>query len=296
MPPWFIPVIAATFIYGAINFLYKVAAERQLHSDRIVNMVGAAVALLSLLTLTAAQRGNPFPVFTRGVFLYAFFNGLFFGLGALTKFAALRHAPAGTVFPLNRLNNMMVMLAGFLFFGDRPSVVQAAGLALTILVIALVSLDRPDSSGGHNFPHRKRGVVCALLSATCTASSMTVGKLLADTQENRLAYICCSYFLVFLITSAMTAVRKGSLPRGGRTGWMPVLAFGLMIGGLNYGGYFLVLKGFGMGPISLVQAILSMSMVIPIALSCVFYRERLSPANKLAIVLAVISAALISSP
>lgn len=295
MASWFIPVIAATFIYGAINFLYKVAAERQLNSDRVVNVVGAAVALMSLLTLSAAQGGSPLPVFTRSVFQYAFFNGLFFGLGALTKFAALKHAPAGTVFPLNRLNNMMVMVVGFVFFGDRPGAMQTAGLALTVMVIALVSLDRPDESG-RTCPHRTRGIIYALLSATCTAASMTVGKLLADTQENRLAYICCSYFLVFLITSALTAAKGGTFPRGGQTGWIPILLFGLLIGGLNYGGYFLVLKGFGMGPISLVQAILSMSMVIPIALSCAFYRERLSPANKIAIVLAVVSAVLISSP
>ncbi|MGD9873807.1 MAG: DMT family transporter [Kiritimatiellia bacterium] len=293
MESWFIPVISATFIYGAINFLYKVVAERNLNADRVVNAVGASVAVLSLLTLAAAQGGKTPAVFTRGVFTYAFFNGLFFGLGALTKFAALKHAPAGTVFPLNRLNNVMVMLVGFLFFHDRPSMMQTAGLALTIGVIALVSLDRPDDSG-RPFPRKKRGMIFAMLSASCTAASMTVGKLLADTGENRLAYICCSYFLVFLITTALSAVKGHDLSPRAHPNWKSTLAFGVMIGSLNYAGYFLVLKGFGLGPISLVQAILSMSMVIPIALSYLFYRERLSPANKIAIALAVISAVLIS--
>lgn len=293
MESWFIPAISATFVYGTLNFLYKAAAERGLDSDRVVNTVGASVAALSLLTLFATQKENTLSVFTRGVFLYAFCNGLFFGLGALSKFAALRHAPAGTVFPLNRLNNLMVMLVGFLFFRDRPSMMQAAGLVLTIFVIALVSLDRPDESG-RPFPHKKRGMIYALLSASCTAASTTVGKLLAGTSENRLAYICCSYFLVFLITTALSAARGKNLAPKSHPKWKSTLVFGLLIGGLNYGGYFLVLKGFGLGPISLVQAIMSMSMVIPIALSCLFYGERLSPANKAAIALAAVSAALIS--
>lgn len=136
------------------------------------------------------------------------------------------------------------------------------------------------------------GILLALASAVFTSLSMTVGKLLADSSSNRIAYIGASYTLVFLFTLGRNlAIHRGrAFHFHRRTGEMA--AFGAAIGLLNFAGYFLVLQAFGSGPISLSQAIFSSSIVVPIVLSRWFYREELTPLRAAAVGLAILSVVL----
>ena len=52
MEPWVIYTLSATLLYGALNFLFKMAAERGHDTDGLVSVVGLAVAVMALATLT----------------------------------------------------------------------------------------------------------------------------------------------------------------------------------------------------------------------------------------------------
>lgn len=288
-----INTLAGTLLYGVLNFLFKVAAEKGYKADLLVNIVGLTVSVMALGTLFFTTE-NALAQFTRPVLTYAVFNGLFFALGSLAKFGALQQAPAAIVFPLNRLNTVLVMLVGFLFFHEAPRPMQMAGMAMGIGVLVMITLEQRSHFRSTGDRIILLGVLFAVGSAVFTALSMTVGKLLAESSSNRLAYICVSYALVFLFTLGKQCVVR----RGVR--WLPellnpaMLLYGGSIGLLNYVGYFLVLQAFGSGPISLSQAIFSSSILIPILLSRLFYHERLTPMRLGAIVLAILSVVFIS--
>ncbi|MCD6412910.1 MAG: hypothetical protein J7L54_02040 [Elusimicrobia bacterium] len=53
---WFYAILSATFIYGLINFLYKVGAAKKYQSSSIVNVQAATVAILSLIFVVALKR------------------------------------------------------------------------------------------------------------------------------------------------------------------------------------------------------------------------------------------------
>jgi len=280
-------------LYGLLNFLFKVAAEKGYTADLLVNLVGLTVSVLAFGTLIVTTE-NPLTQFTRPVLTYALFNGLFFALGSLAKFGALKKAPAAIVFPLNRLNTVLVMLVGFLFFQEAPRPMQIAGMVMGIGVLVLITLEQRNhfkSSGDRTL---LLGVLFAVGSAVFTALSMTVGKLLAESSSNRLAYISVSYALVFLFTLGKQSVKQRGMQ------WLPQLLngpmflYGSAIGLLNFVGYFLVLQAFGSGPISLSQAIFSSSILIPIVLSRLFYHEKLTPMRMAAIALAILSVVFIS--
>lgn len=295
MEPWAVYTIGATVLYGLLNFLYKMAAERGHDTDGLVSVVGLAVAVLALGTLpfTAPRPGA---AFTGPVLGFAFFNGLFFALGSLAKYAALKRAPAAIVFTLDRMNTVAVMAIGFAFFGETPRPVQGLGIAVGLGVLAVAAAEQREHARASRYPARSAGIVLALGSALFTALSMTVGKLMAETPGNRIAYIAASYALVWLFTGGREAVRRRRSGRPRRRFDRELAGFGMAIGALNYGGYFLLLQAFGRGPISLSQAIFGSSIVVPILLARWVYGERLTPLRGAALALALLSVVLIGAP
>ena len=296
MEPWILSTLLATLLYGALNFLFKVAAERGHDADSLVNVVGLSVAIMATAVL-AATAPRPWRAFSPPVFAYAAFNSLFFALGSLAKFGALARAPAAVVFPLNRLNTVGVMLIGFLFFGETPGPFQSLGILAGFGVLGAVALEERSRAGTGRSSAHAAGILLAVASALFTSLSMTVGKLLADSHLNRIAYVAASYALVYFFTLARTALRPKCVPPPSRRS-IPRrrerVVFGVAIGALNFAGYYLVLKAFGSGPISLSQAIFSSSIVVPILLSRWIYREKLTPLRHAALALAILSVALIS--
>jgi uncharacterized membrane protein len=64
-------------------------------------------------------------------------------------------------------------------------------------------------------------------------------------------------------------------------------------GFLNFAGYLLVLQAFSAGPLSLIHPVFSMAIIIPIALSAVAFKEKLTPRNIIAVVLCLLAIVLI---
>ena len=294
MEPWLVSTLIATALYGAMNFLFKVAAERKHDANGLLVFVGLSVALLAFATLRW-QTPNPSEAVTQTVLFYALFNGLFFALGSLAKYASLKRAPAAIVLPVNRLNTLIVILIGFLFFHETPAPLQGLGILAGLGVLAAILWEQRAPVQTQTRPRALAGILFALGSALCTSLSMTAGKLLTHTPSNRIAYIAVSYSLVFLYALAQALALRRRLRFRLRARHLEMVAFGIAIGALNYIGYFFVLRAFGSGPISLSQAIFTSSIIVPIVLSRWFYRETLTPHRLAAIALAILSVVLMSA-
>ncbi len=293
MDIWLVYALSATFLYGSLNFLFKAAAERGHDADGLVNVVGLSVAVMAFGTLWATTA-RPLEEITGPVLAYAFFNGLFFALGSLAQYGALKRAPAAVIFPLNQFSTVAVMAIGFVFFREVPRPVQVLGIAAGLGMLGTITFEHRHQIRNAGRTGVGGGMGLGLASAVFVASSLTVGKLLADSPANRIAYIGASYTLVFLFTLGWNLRTRRGRPRRGtrRTGEM--VAFGSAIGLLNFAGYYLVLQAFGSGPISLTQAIFSSSIIVPILLSHWIYHEKLTPLRATAIALAILSVVLIS--
>jgi drug/metabolite transporter (DMT)-like permease len=293
MEIWLVYALSATLLYGTLNFLFKAAAERGHDADGLVNIVGLTVAVMAFGTLWATAE-QPLAEITGPVLAYAFFNGLFFALGSLAQYGALKRAPAAVIFPLSQFSTVAVMAIGFVFFHEVPRPVQVLGIVAGLGMLGTITFEHREQFRSAGRTGVAGGMGLALASAIFVASSLTVGKLLADSSANRFAYIGASYSLVFFFTLGRNVrIRRGQPRRGSRrTGEM--VAFGAVIGLLNFAGYYLVLQAFGSGPISLTQAIFSSSIIVPILLSHWIYYEKLTPLRMAAIALAILSVVLIS--
>ncbi|MEA2082040.1 MAG: GRP family sugar transporter [Elusimicrobiota bacterium] len=287
---WFTYALGATFIYGIINFLYKVGAECGFRSFHLVNIQSVTVAVLAFAVLLLS--GSQFPD-TGTVLFYAGINSFFWALGTSCKISAMKHIPANIAMPLNKLNSVFVMLIGIIFFADRPSLRQAAGMVMAVITLimlsqknAVVKTARDDSKS-----HRQ-GVIYILVAAVAIALSMTTGKLAAMNVE-KLPYIFFSYLMAATYTfGARKFFLRSEKPLNSNKKTKLVL-LGISLGVLNITGYYMMLKAWSTGPLSLVQGIISLTMIISILLSSLFYREKFTPRIAVALVLSMLAAFLI---
>lgn len=287
MPDWLIYSLFATFFYGIMNFIYKVAAEQKLVNSAVILTSAATVVMCSGITLVITGTGirTLIPAVP-----FALANGSLFALAALSKFAALKLAPASVVFPVNKSNVLFVILIGLIFFRESPTGYQWLGIAFSLAVLLLISSEQIKLSGANVLS----GVGLALVAAFCTSLSMTAGKL-ASTRVDKNSYILLSYSIV-VIVSLLTFIKRTPLSekKSAFKGYKVFLTGGF-IGLLNYFGYKLVLSAFAAGSMSLVQPVLAMSILIPISLSIIIYREKLTFLRIIAIGLTLASILLIKS-
>jgi hypothetical protein len=199
MEIWLVYTLFATLLYGALNFLFKAAAERGHDADGLVNVVGLTVALMAFGTLLATAE-RPWAAFTWPVLVYALFNGLFFALGQPREIRGVETGAGG-----DRLSPEPLEHGGG--DGDRVRVLPGdpasgpdAGLAAGLGVLGAITFEQRGRFRDARGSAMAGGILLALAGAFFTALSMTVGKMLADSQANRIAYIGASYTLVFFFT------------------------------------------------------------------------------------------------
>ncbi|MBU1218640.1 DMT family transporter [Myxococcota bacterium] len=269
-----------------MNFIYKVAAEQKLVNSAVILTAAGTVVLCSSITLVITGTG--FRALMPAV-PFALSNGTLFAMAALSKFAALKLAPASVVFPVNKSNVLFVIIIGLVFFSESPTNYQWLGIVFSLAVLLLISSEQIKLSGSNILS----GVGLALVAALCTSLSMTAGKL-ASTRVDKNSYILLSYSIV-VVVSLVAFLRKTQGEKKSAFKGYGVFLTGGFIGLLNYFGYKLVLSAFAAGSMSLVQPILAMSILIPISLSIIIYREKLTIIRIIAIGLTLASILLIKS-
>lgn len=219
---------------------------------------------------------------------YALANGTLFAFGAFSKFKALKLAPASVVFPVNKSNVLFVILIGIIFFNESPTLFQWLGILSSILVLIIISSEQLKLSGNITM----KGIYYAFAAALCTSFSMTAGKL-ASTRVDRTTYILLSYSIVACISLIIYWNKTTSADRTQTFKRPGIYLVACTIGILNYFGYRLVLGAFAAGSMSLVQPILALSILIPIFLSALLYKEKLTLLRIISIGLTLISILLI---
>ena len=114
---WFYAILSATFIYGVINFLYKIGAAKKYPSASIVNIQAATVALLSLGAVIASKSQF---ADLKLLLILAVLNSFFWSAGTVLKISALKKIPVNVAMPINKLNSIFVIIIGLIFSETGP--------------------------------------------------------------------------------------------------------------------------------------------------------------------------------
>ena len=289
---WFGCTIIATCIYGVLNFMYKVATMHNCSSHKILNTSAATVSILSLITIiiSGSEFNNSW-----NIFFFAIINSAFFALGSIVKMKSLERIPTSIAFPVTKLDSVFLIIYSLFIFGDNPSFFQWIGIAISFSMMAFISYNINDKDNSiknddsQNSKIQTIGLLLAVLAAFSTSISMLTGAF-ASKNVDKINYMFVSYTLVmvytFLINRVFYAKKSKAISQEIKN---KTYLFGIIIGILNFTGYFLVLNAFEVGPLSLIQGISSNAFIIPIILSLFFFNENLNYKKVIVIVMAIIS-------
>ena len=271
--------LLALLLLGIQRFFYKVAAEWE--CDIFRTTFAFMITVTGLSVLFFLFRGTPvggagFLVTVGAV------NGLAFFAATTATMAALKHLPAGVVYPVARLNVLLVVLFAVLFLGERLTVPQAGGVALALGVIALLTR-REAQDPVRKLKNRARGLVflgIALFSGALAA----VSSKYAAAGTDPFAFMALSYGFGTLLSILPGGVFRRTGPAGTRR---RSLVLGFAMGIFNFAGFFSFLKALQGGPLSLVAPITGLHFVVSIVLSALLFRERLTPFRVAGILLTI---------
>ncbi len=287
---WFFYVLLATFIYGLINILYKLGTRRNYSGLKLLHFQALAVSIISLGTLVYTENLLVDTGTLKYLIIFAGLNSFFFASGTVLKITALRYIPVNIAMPLDKLNSVFVILIGIIFLGERPELRQYLGMLLAFFTVLLLS-STGKSKTAKDKERRGKGIMIIVTAALVVSFSITVGKL-ASTRVPKINYIFLSYTLVFIYTylTKKFIINPQPVYKDIKIG---IIFLGSTIGLLNFTGYYFILKAWELGPLSLVQGIFSLSMVVSIIMARLFYNEKFTVKIVLAIITAFIAVFLI---
>jgi drug/metabolite transporter (DMT)-like permease len=280
MTNWYVLSIVALVLMGMQRFLYKVSAERKCHTAWTTFSFMATVTVLSVLFFLSLKE----PVSdTRMLILTALINSASFVLGTFTHIEALKHVPSSVVYPIIRLNMVVVVLFSILFLHEQVLRHQVLGILLAISVIFILTRDAEEAKG--SIGSVRKGLFLVFVSLI-SGSVASISSKFAAVYSNKLGFMALSYFLGTLFSAAL--IRKSG-QEGTRENRNEAVLIGFLMGLINFVGFYTFLAALSVGPLSIIVSITGMHFVIAVLLSVIVYKEKLSKMRLLGIGLTILS-------
>ena len=280
MSSWFGYSLIAFFLMGIQGFLYKVAAERRCDTARTTFIFMATVAILS--SILWAYLREPVGNLTTLIIL-ALVNSLSFLVATMTFIEALKFIPATTAFSLARLNLVILTIFSVAWFHDRLSPYQMSGIAIALT--AMLILTRGMGRDGVKQEHSKRGAVFLVISLFTSAIAGISSKF-AAMYVGKLSFLAIVYTIAAISSLAFTKKQTAVEPQDSHR---ITLVIGIVMGMLNFVGYYAFLSALSHGPLSLVASITGMHFVVSVVLSIIVYKEKLTFIRVIGFLLTILS-------
>jgi len=277
---WYVSAIFSLILLGTQRFLYKVSAEKQCNTAWTTCAFMGTVTILSVFFLLIRLPAIS-DVFL--LLLLSILNSVAFLTATMTHMEALKHLPATVVYPVIRLNVVMVVLVSLYIFNERLSPYQILGVILAVAVILMLTrqTDRTRSASGSI----RKGFVL-IFAAFIAGTGASITSKFAAMHVNSLAFMAVSYAVS---TTASFGLRSRLAAGAGSGDVKTALTIGFAMGMINFAGFYLMLKALSTGPLSIIVSLVGMHFVIAVILSTVIYKEKLTPLKNLGVALTVVS-------
>ena len=129
LPFWFIWALLSAIFASASAVLGKIGLEN-VDADLATLIRTIVISIfLPVLILASGKLSNPFEL-SQQTWIFLTISGIASGLSSFCFFRALKQGDASLVVPVDRLSLLIVALIGFVFLGERPSLIGWAGLLL----------------------------------------------------------------------------------------------------------------------------------------------------------------------
>ncbi len=277
MTNWFFLAVLAMIGYGIQNFLFKVAAEREHNSIRVNTISMLTVAALSGILFIVSEPEVSGPYFI----ILVIANGLTYLFANICRIESFNLSPVKIALPIISIYVALTPILAFFIFRERITILQLAGLSLASFTIVILS--REDAKKEE---HRKQvflGIIFAAVAAASMSFNNIIGKSAAITGDIA-SFMFFSYMFSFMMALGMQKfVNKDKNPLSHLINDYNATRMGVIIGIINFGVYFFMLKALVSGPAMLIFPIIGLGAVITMAIASWNQNGKLSIKNIAAI-------------
>ena len=215
-------------------------------------------------------------------FLLGGIGGFLFVAGLVTMQSSVRQNGATLTSAFSKLGMLIPLLVSFLFFGDVPTWLQAAGLLFAVGAIIVLNLPRKaehESAGTSESAKEEPGspMILWLLLLTLLASGLSEGMSKVFERLGNQAEDTRYFFFLFLTAAVLTAVLSVvEKVRHGKGIRLKEMAAGILAGIPNYFSSWFLLKALVRLPAMLVYPVFSVgSILLVTGFGALIFKERL---------------------
>lgn len=287
---WILFAFGSALFAGITSVLAKCGLKNT--DSHVATAIRTTVVLLFAWLLALLTGGiHTLSAVTGRSLLFLLLSGLATGGSWLCYFRALQLGDVNKVTPVDKTSTVLTMLLAALFLGETLSPLKWVCLFLILLgTWAMIGRWDPDipasNAGGRWFPY-------ALGSAFLASITSLLGKVGMEGIDSNLGTAIRTVVVLLMAWGIVLATGKGREIRNiDSRSWGFLLLSGLATG-ISWLCYFRALQE---GPASVVVPIDKLSIVVTIAFSSLFLREKLSPRAALGLVALVAGTLLLLVP
>ncbi|HZL64734.1 MAG TPA: DMT family transporter [Thermoleophilia bacterium] len=255
--------LLASFSWGTADFLAGVESRRSTAwTAALGGQLVASLSLIAILLVAAPARPS------LGALAAPLFGGAVGGAGVLLQYRALALVDMSVVSPIVAGAALVPVLWGTAI-GERPSPLQTAGIALTIVGIALISRRAPDAEAGA----RRLDRVGVLMSvAAAAAFGLFLVALRYGGKSDPLWTVTIARTAAMLTLAAVAGVTRPAI-RLRRSAILVLVVVGLLIVAAN----LLFTSATTLGYLSIVGVLGWLNPAVTMAWARLWLHERLRP-------------------
>lgn len=276
---WFELAILSAVLFGIQNFLYKSSAVKKYNSFIVTFASTITVAIASIIFFFTTRAKI---LDLKFLLLISFLPALFTVINPITKIEGLRYIPTSIFYPVIKSSLVFVLLASILIFREVVSIKEWIGIILIIFVIYIVSIKEKK----HKIENLKLGLFFALGCALVNALSSIINKF-AVARVNYNNFLGMTYIYAIFLSLIFMNLFKTKEKKERKI--KQSLMMGLVIGIFIFTGFLADLKALKDGPIGIVVPITTLSIVIPIILGAIVYKEKMTLKRTLAVILSIVA-------
>lgn len=277
---WLFFAVASAFFAGITAILAKIGVKNT--DSTVATAIRTIVILLFswlLVFLTGAQAS--LSQIDGESLLFLILSGLSTGASWLFYFKALVHGDVNKVAPIDKSSTILTILLAFLLLGEPITPGKAAGIIAMGLGTGLM-LERRDV--GEKRAKVKGWLLYAVLSAVFASLTAILGKVGITHIDSNLGTAIRTIVVLLMAWGMVFITRKqGEIRHIDLKSWLFICLSGVTTG-LSWLCYYRALQD---GQASIVVPIDKLSIVVTVAFSCIFLKERLTKKSFLGLMLIV---------
>mgnify|MGYP001147036312 CR=1 FL=1 len=265
---WLLYAVGSSFFAGITSVLAKCGIKQTDSNLATATRTVVVLVMAFLMTLVVGSL-NTISSITAKSWIFLVLSGLSTGASWLCYFKALQNGDINKVVPVDKSSTVIAMLMAFVFLHEKLTWIKALCMA-AVAAGTYLMIEKKDVSQKDN---KRVWLFYAVLSALFAAATSILGKIGIDGVESNLGTFIRTCVVLVMAWLVVLVTRSGKNIK-----FVPLkeLIFILLSGlatGASWLCYFKALKD---GPASVVIPIDKLSILVTVAFSYVFFKEKLT--------------------